>query len=83
MNVRKNLDGIYLFIIESMSILLKFKKNVYMLERSKYYFNNKCIKKVLFLLDLLFNMTYNKFTKTISLSFGKIKGLVVNSSGND
>mgnify|MGYP006928562021 CR=1 FL=1 len=48
MKLRKNLDGYCLFIIEYMSILLKIKKNVYTLRRSKYYFNNKCIKKVLF-----------------------------------
>ena len=72
MKLRKNLDGYCLFIIENMSILLKIKKNVYALRRRKYFFNNKCIKKVLLLLDLLFNMTYNKFTKTISLGFGKI-----------
>lgn len=72
MKLRKNLDGYCLFIIDFMSILLKIKENVYTLGRSKYFFNNKCIKKVLLLLDLLFNMTYNKFTKTISLSFGNI-----------
>ena len=74
MKLRKNLDGYCLFIIDLMSILLKFKENVYTLGRSKIFFNNKCIKKVLLLLDLLFNMTYNEFTKTISLSlcFGKI-----------
>ena len=43
--LRKNLDGYCLFIIDLMSILLKFKENVYTLGRSKIFLIINVLKK--------------------------------------